>query len=90
MMGMTTCWWAARRLDRYIDADPSARLSTTEVRRLERHAATCRRCAADLAERQRVHESLRRVGTRRITDPAALERLDAVAAQLRTSGSGLL
>lgn len=89
MRGMTTCWWAARRLDRYIDADPSAQLSTVEVQRLERHAATCRRCAADIAERQGLNESLRRVGTRRL-EPEALERLDAVAAQLRTSGTGSL
>ena len=90
MMDLTTCWWAARRLDRYIDADPSAQLSTAEVQRLQRHAATCRRCAAELAERQRVHASLRRFGTRDLTEPAALERLDAVAAQLRTTGKGSL
>ncbi len=87
MMGMTTCWWAARRLDRYIDADPSAMLDAAEAQRLERHAATCRRCAADLAERQRVQESLRGFGARRLTEPASLERLDAIAAELRSSGS---
>ena len=23
-MNLTTCWWASRRLDRYLDGDPSA------------------------------------------------------------------
>lgn len=88
MMHLTTCWWAARRLDRYIDADPSARLSSAEAGRVERHAATCRRCAADLAERRTAREALRGYDSRRFTDVVALERLDAVAALLRTSGSG--
>ncbi len=86
MMGMTTCWWAARRLDRYIDGDPSARLSSVEAARLERHASTCRRCARDLAERRRVRDDLRGLGRRRPVDVAALERLDAVAAGLRSGG----
>lgn len=88
MMNLATCWWAARRLDRYLDSDPSAQLSTAEVERLEQHAAACRRCAEDLSERRRVRRSLRDYDSRRLTDPDALERLDAVASQLRNSGSG--
>ena len=87
MMRVTTCWWAARRLDRFVDADPSARLSSTEVSRIEQHAATCRRCARDLAERRAVREALHDLDSRRLTDGAALERLDAVAARLR-AGAG--
>jgi len=85
-MNLTTCWWASRRLDRYLDGDPSAALSHTDVRRVERHAATCRRCAADLAERRRLREALHGLDARRITDPTSLERLDAMAAQLRGPG----
>lgn len=84
MIHLTTCWWAARRLDRYVDADPSARLSGAEAARIEQHAATCRRCARDLAERRSVREALGGLGRRRPTDVATLERLDAVAARLRT------
>ncbi|MDE0775541.1 MAG: zf-HC2 domain-containing protein [Nocardioides sp.] len=86
-MNLTTCWWASRRLDRYLDGDPSAVLSSADVRRVERHAATCRRCAGDLAERRRLREALRDLDARRITDPASLERLDAMAAQLRSPGT---
>ena len=88
MMSLTTCWWAARRLDRYLDADPSGPLSPTEVARVERHAAACRRCAAELAGRREVREVLREHGRRRVVDPAALHRLDALAVSLRTTGAG--
>ncbi len=85
-MDLTTCWWAARRLDRYLDADPAAVLSDSDVRRLERHASTCRRCAADLAERREVREKLRRHRDRSAPDVSALRRLDALADHLRTRG----
>ncbi len=88
MMQMTTCWWAARRLDRYVDGDPSARLSSSEEARVARHASTCRRCARDLAERREVRDELRSLGRRLPTDREALERLDAVAATLRSTGTG--
>lgn len=88
MMHLTTCWWAARRLDRYVDADPSARLGSAEAARVERHAATCRRCSTDLAARREVREVLQRYDSRRFTDVAALERLDAMVSRLRAAGPG--
>ena len=88
MMQMTTCWWAARRLDRFVDGDPSARLSSVEADRVARHASTCLRCSRALAERRQVREELRGLGRRRRTDAEALERLDAVAATLRSTGTG--
>lgn len=47
VVGMLTCRWAAKWIQRYLDADPSALLSAREVRRLESHLSTCERCAAD-------------------------------------------
>jgi RNA polymerase sigma factor (sigma-70 family) len=88
MMGLTTCWWTARRLDRYLDRDPSALLSSADTARLERHADACRRCARELAGRREVREALRAHDRRRPTDVGALERLDALAASLRTSRAG--
>lgn len=86
MIRMTTCWWAARRLDRYLDADPSAPLDPADAARVEQHAATCRRCARDLAVRRRLREDLRAYDRHRPVDAAALERLGGVAVALRTGG----
>lgn len=81
------CWWAARRLDRYLDADPSAELGSTEAARLERHLDTCRRCSAALAGRRALRALLRAVDGGHPADPAALARLDAVASRLRAGRS---
>ncbi len=55
---MVTCRWAARRLDRYLDADPSAPLEPWEVQRIESHVATCDRCSRVLAEYGAVSRAL--------------------------------
>ena len=34
---MLTCHWSARRIQRYLDADPAAQLDADEIRRLEAH-----------------------------------------------------
>ncbi|CAN5125191.1 hypothetical protein BH09ACT12_BH09ACT12_23350 [soil metagenome] len=82
------CWWAVRRLDQYLDADPSAPLTDAEMERLEQHATTCRNCAARLGTRRRTRDALRSYDSRRPTDADALERLGAVAGHLRSTGRG--
>lgn len=53
---MIECHWSARRIQRYLDADPSAPLTPDEVVRLEGHLATCEKCTQVTEE----HRALRR------------------------------
>jgi anti-sigma factor RsiW len=72
---MWTCHWSARRIQRYLDSDPAAPLTPGEVARLEEHLAVCDKCTQVAAE----HRALRRAWAawpgRRVTDPAAVDRL---------------
>lgn len=83
MIAMVTCWWSARRLDRYLDADPGAPLAPHEVRRLERHLSVCARCRRAADDRRRVRAALRSLTARRTPDPASVRRLEDFAARLR-------
>ncbi len=83
MMPTLTCWWSARRLDRYLDADPAAPLAPEEVRRLEHHVSVCSRCRQSLANRRRVRAALDRLGERRTPDAGAVRRLEQFATRLR-------
>ncbi|MBD8868254.1 anti-sigma factor [Nocardioides donggukensis] len=81
---MLDCWLSARRLDRYLDRDDSARLTDGQARRLEHHLSVCARCASSAEDRMRVRAALHRLGARHRPDPAAVARLEDVAARLRT------
>ncbi len=43
---LMTCHWTGRRVQRYLDADPSAPLDAAQIARLEAHLDECERCAA--------------------------------------------
>jgi anti-sigma factor RsiW len=85
---MWTCHWARRRIQRYLDADPAALLTSEEVRRLEAHLATCERCTALTEEYRGVRRALARWSARRAPDPAALMRLRLAAEQLIAEDAG--
>ncbi len=55
---MLTCHWSARRLQRYLDADPGARLTHGEISRLEGHLATCEKCTQVATEHRALHRAL--------------------------------
>ncbi len=84
---MITCRWTVRRLQRYLDADPSAPLSAGDVRRLEAHLAECARCSQVLAEHRLLRRSLGRWGSRTAPDPLAVERIRRFLERLNRSGS---
>ena len=79
---MLTCHWSARRIQRYLDADPSAPLDPAEVRRLEAHLAQCDKCTALANDYRRLDRALARWSGQRLPDRAAVERMHAVVDQL--------
>lgn len=79
---MLECRWSARRIQRYLDADPAASLGPAQVRRLEAHLATCARCSAAAEEYRGLSRALSRWSQARLPDPDAVDRLRAVADRL--------
>ncbi|MGB3185241.1 MAG: hypothetical protein WBG36_13660 [Ornithinimicrobium sp.] len=84
---MVTCHWAARRLQRYLDADPSAMLKTDEVGRLEAHLAVCERCTAVLSEYRGLKRVFARWAREAQPDPDTVARLNAFARSLSSGES---
>ncbi|MBA3310934.1 MAG: zf-HC2 domain-containing protein [Nocardioidaceae bacterium] len=72
---MVTCHWSARRIERYLDNDPSAPLTLSEVRRLEEHLAVCEKCAHVGADQRALSRALSLWSQRRLVDEAALARM---------------
>ena len=78
---MLTCHWSARRIQRYLDHDPSAVLAPGEVRRLEEHLAICEKCTQVAAEHQMLNRALAR-WSGQPPDPEPLARLHAALDRL--------
>lgn len=83
---MVTCRWSARHIQRYIDADPAAPLTSDELDRLETHLAVCERCTAAVDESRGVKAALARLADRRTPDPARVARLRLQARRLVQDG----
>jgi len=88
MTTMLTCHWSARRIQRYLDADPAALLQPEEVHRLESHLATCEKCAAAAEEYRGLRRTLLRFSQRRVLDAALLVRVRLKAEQLLAEDVG--
>lgn len=72
---MMTCRWAARRLQRYLDQDPSGLLPDADLRRLEAHLATCEKCQGLASEYRSVSGMLARLSLTCEPDVATIERV---------------
>lgn len=83
---MITCYWSARRIQRYLDADPSAPLTPGEVARLEAHLAICDRCSQVAEEHRILHKALSRWSGAPLEDEKAVDRLRSFVAQLGEVG----
>lgn len=81
---MLRCHWSARRIQRYLDADPAAPLSPSETRKLAEHLDICARCTAAADEYRGLRRSLLRWSQRHPVDPAAVRRLGRQAERLIT------
>ena len=72
---MIRCRWSARRIQRYLDADPSAPLTPGEVATLEEHLAECERCSAVVAQHRGLRRALVNLAGRPDVDPDSIERV---------------
>lgn len=72
---MITCRWSARRIQRYLDADPAAHLTPGEVARIEAHLAICEKCTQVAAEHRVLHTALSRWWGEAPADAEAATRL---------------
>ncbi len=79
---LLACHFTARRLQRYLDADPAAPLTATEVRRLEAHLADCDRCSSAAADFRSMRWAMLRLSRLVGPDPAAVQRLHSTVDQL--------
>ncbi len=72
---MLSCFFTARRLQRYLDADPSAPLTATQIHRLETHLAECERCAGAIADFRLLHGALHGLALHAGPQPDAVDRM---------------
>lgn len=79
---MITCHWSARRIQRYLDADPSAPLTPGEVAKIEAHLAMCEKCTQTAEEHRSLHRALSRWPGAPAPDPDSVQRLRTFVAQL--------
>ncbi|MDO5740207.1 MAG: zf-HC2 domain-containing protein [Ornithinimicrobium sp.] len=75
---MLTCYWSAKRIQRYLDVDPSAPLTPGEVTRLEEHLATCERCGELMRQHRFLHTALSLWSAGSPVDPASVDRMRTV------------
>lgn len=72
---MLTCHWSARRIQRYLDADPAAPLDPDEIRRLEAHLAVCEKCRAAELEFKQINAALSRWTVETMPDKDSVEHV---------------
>lgn len=85
---MMACHWSARRIQRYLDADPAAPLTPGQVARLEGHLATCERCTRVAAEHRALHRTLSLWSAAVAVDPASVHRIREFLAVIGGPGAG--
>jgi hypothetical protein len=79
-------WWVcrrtARRLQDVLDDDPAAVVPLAQLDRLIAHLSACRDCGLLAQDYRRLAASLERLARHRAPDPAAVQRLCALASRL--------
>ncbi len=79
---MLVCRWSARRIQRYLDADPSALLTPGEIAKIESHLARCEKCTQTAEEHRALHRALSQWPGRQAPDAEAIARLRSFVDQL--------
>lgn len=81
---MLRCRWSAQRIQRYLDQNPSAPLTSADCSKLVAHLDICARCTAAADEYRGLRRTLLRWSQGRFIDPDAVRRLRGVSEQLIT------
>jgi hypothetical protein len=69
------CKWTGRRLQRYIDMDPAAKLTEGEIARVRAHLAECEKCSTSVSDFKKIGSALRWLGESKAPDDSSLDRL---------------
>ena len=77
LMQAIRCHRTAKRLSRYVDMDPSTRLSETEIEQVRKHLAECEKCTVTVGDLNSIKSSLRWLGSSHLPDESSLSRLIA-------------
>jgi len=77
LMQAIRCQHTARRLSKYVDMDPSARLSEAEIVRVRKHLAECEKCTAAVGDLTTMKSSLRWLGLSHLPEEESLSHLKA-------------
>jgi len=80
------CRWTARRVQRYLDDDPAARLDQVEARRLQAVLDVCARCSGRMQEYQALSRALRHRSAWQQPDPALVARVRRQAELVTSHG----
>ena len=72
---MLSCRRTRRRLQRFLDRDPSALLTPAEVTQVEKHLRGCERCTGLVEEYRALHRTLDRFGSALEPDDDAVRRV---------------
>lgn len=79
---MLTCRWAARRIQRYLAADPAVALDPAELTRLQAHLAECARCTGKVEEYEALQLALHAWAAPYQPDPALSARVHDAAERI--------
>jgi anti-sigma factor RsiW len=75
VLRMLECRRTRRRLQRFLDRDPSALLTPAEVAEVEEHLRGCERCTGLVKEYRALHRSLDHLGSALEPDDEAVARV---------------
>lgn len=81
---MVTCRWTRRRIQQYLDVDPSGPLTPAELARLEAHLEECDRCTQLTQEFRVMRGAFGRWAASSPPDPQAVHRLRVLVGTLGT------
>jgi anti-sigma factor RsiW len=76
------CKRTTRRLQRYLDMDPVANLSETDIAKVRSHIAECERCCKSVADHKKIRTTLRLLGESHALDELSISRLKAALDQI--------
>jgi anti-sigma factor RsiW len=75
LLRMRECRRTRRRLQQFLDRDPSAPLTAEEERQVQAHLAICERCQGLAADFTALHHSLGRLGAELAPDQEVVDRV---------------